>query len=522
MIRQLADLKAQLAEEKLSHERSEAYMAEAQRLSHTGSWYFNIDTGEHFWSQETYAILEFDPEEITASYPVLLERVHPEDRARVDEIRAAAIRDNSDFEAEFRLLLPGGSIRYVHGIGHCAINDSREVEFIGAMRDVTESKRAQEELRRNEAFLREGQYLSRTGSFVWRAGSDEIKCSEQFYRIYEFEIGTPMTLELMRTRVHPDDISLLREVADRTRDEMDDFDWQYRLLMPDGSTKYLHEVAHAMRDKEGHLEYIASVQDVTARRLADEALAKARSELATVTRDTSLGVFTASIAHEVNQPLSGIITNASTCLRMLDASPPNLEGARETARRTLRDGNRAADVITRLRTLFREDDLTLELLDLNEITREIMALSMSDLERDQIAVQFELAESQPTFTGDRIQLQQVILNLVRNASEAMAGVDDRPRRLLMRTEHDQDCVRLRVRDTGVGVDPESMHQLFDPFYTTKRDGMGIGLSVSHSIIEKHHGRLWADPNKGPGTTFSFSIPSRPESDTAVSTAMRHA
>jgi signal transduction histidine kinase len=308
--------------------------------------------------------------------------------------------------------------------------------------------------------------------------------------------------------VHPDDISLLREVADQTRDAMDDFDWQYRLLMPDGSTKYLHEVARATRDEKGHLEYIASVQDVTARRIADEALANARSELTTVARDTSLGVFTASIAHEVNQPLSGIITNASTCLRMLDANPPNLEGARETARRTLRDGNRASEVIARLRTLYREDDPTLELLDLNEITREVIALSMSDLQRNRIAVQFELAKNLPTFTGDRIQLQQVILNLVRNASEAMTEVDDRPRRLLIRTEQDKDCVRMRVRDTGVGIDPASMHKLVDAFYTTKSDGMGIGLSVSHSIIEKHDGRLWADPNKGPGATFSFSIPIR--------------
>src|SRR6476660_7931140 len=317
LVRQLADLKAQLAGEKLSHERSEAYMAEAQRLSHTGIWYFNIDTGEHFWSQETFAILDFDPEEVAASYPMLLERVHPEDRARVDEIRSAALRDKSDFEAEFRLLLPEGAIRHVHGIGHCAINDSGQVEFVGAMRDVTESKRAQAELRRSEAFLSEGQRLSRTGSFHWRAGSDEITCSEQFYRIYEFEIGAPMTLQLLRTRVHPDDISSLEEMADQTRDRMDDFDWQYRLVMPDGSMKYVHEVAYPRRDEQGRLEYISSVQDVTSRRIADEALAEARSELARVARHASLGVFTASIAHEVNQPLSGIITNASTCLRML-------------------------------------------------------------------------------------------------------------------------------------------------------------------------------------------------------------
>src|SRR4051794_840712 len=277
---QLAGAKVQLADEKLSHKLSEAHMAEAQRLGHIGSWYSNIDTGEHFWSQEAFAILDFDPEEVTASYAMLLERVHPEDRGRVDEIRSAAVQDKRDFEIEFRLLLPGGAIRFVHGIGHCATNDSGQVEVVGAIRDVTDSKRAQEELRRREAFLSEGQHLSRTGSFHWRAGNDEITCSEEFYRIYEFEIGAPMTLQLMRTRVHPDDLTALVELADQTRDRMDDFDWQYRLVMPAGSTKYLHEVAHATRGDDGQLEYIASVQDVTARRVADEALAEAMSELA--------------------------------------------------------------------------------------------------------------------------------------------------------------------------------------------------------------------------------------------------
>jgi PAS domain S-box-containing protein len=516
--RQLADAKARLAEEKLSLERSEAYMAEAQRLSHTGSWYFNNDTGEHVWSRESFAILDFNPEEVKASYPTLLQRIHPEDRARVHAIRSAALRDKRDFESEFRVLLPSGSIRYVRGIGHCSINEAGQVEVIGAMRDITESKLAQEELRRSEALLAEGQHLSRTGSFSWRVTSDEVTWSDELYRIYEFQIGVPVTLELIRTRVHPEDVSLLEKlkmVDHHTRNGINDFEWQYRLLMPDGSIKYLHAVADATRDQEGQLEYIAAVQDVTARRMSEEALAKARADLAKVTRATTLGVLTASIAHEVNQPLSGIITNAGTCLRMLDANPPNLEGARETARRTIRDGNRASDVITRLRALFSKEELTLELLDLNEITQEVIALSLSDLQRSRIVFKSELAEDLPTITGDRIQLQQVILNLLRNACDAMVDVGDRPRHLLIRTEReDEDRVRMRVRDTGVGADPERMNRLFDAFYTTKADGMGIGLSVSRFIIESHHGRLWAESNDGrPGATVSFSIPSRPQSAT---------
>ena len=416
--------------------------------------------------------------------------------------------------------------------GRTLILDARPLSFPGhserrllvTFQDITVRKqaeaakdlRSEEELRRSEAFLAEGQRLSLTGSFSWKVATDEITWSEQLYRIYELEIGVPVTLDLIRTRVHPEDVSLIEKMkmVDQLPDGGNDFEWQYRLMMPDRSIKYLHTVAHATRDPDGQLEYIAAVQDVTARRMSEEALAKARSELAKVARVTSLGVLTASIAHEVNQPLSGIITNAGTCLRMLDASPPNLEGARETARRTIRDGNRAADVITRLRALFSKEELTLELLDLNEVTREVIALSLSDLQRNRVALQSELADDLPTITGDRIQLQQVILNLLRNASDAMADVHDRPRQLLIRTGREGgDRVRVSVRDAGVGVDPQSMNKLLDAFYTTKSDGMGIGLSVSRSIIERHHGRLWAEPNDGPGATFWFSIPSGPASVT---------
>jgi signal transduction histidine kinase len=220
---------------------------------------------------------------------------------------------------------------------------------------------------------------------------------------------------------------------------------------------------------------------------------------------------TASIAHEVNQPLSGIITNASTCLRMLAADPPNVDGARETARRTIRDGNRASDVITRLRALFDKKDTKTESVDLNEATREVIALSLSELQRSQVILRTELAKDLPPVTGDRVQLQQVILNLLRNASDSMSGIDDRPRNLVIRTERDEDDrVRLTVQDTGVGFEPQAVGRLFEAFYTTKSGGMGIGLSVSRSIIESHHGRLWAAPNDGPGATFSFSIPRTPD------------
>ncbi|HXW35186.1 MAG TPA: ATP-binding protein [Acidimicrobiales bacterium] len=374
--------------------------------------------------------------------------------------------------------------------------------------EAAKDQRSEKELRRSEAFLAEGQRLSSTGSFSWKVVTDEIMWSEELYRIYELEIGLPVTLEMIRARVHPEDLTSVETIFERARGGMNDLEWQYRLQMPDRSIKYLHAIAHASRDQDGQLEYIAAIQDVTAPRLSEEALARARSELANVSRMSSLGMLTASIAHEVNQPLAGIITNAGTCLRMLDATPPNLEGARETARRTIRDGIRGSDVIARLRALFSKDEFTLEPLDLSEVTREVIALTLSDLQRTRVTLRSELAEDLPSATGDRVQLQQVILNLLRNASDAMADVRDRPRQILIKTERDDgEWVRLSVRDSGVGVDPASINKLLEAFYTTKSDGMGIGLSISRSIIERHHGRLWAEQNDGPGATFSFSVPS---------------
>jgi PAS domain S-box-containing protein len=394
--------------------------------------------------------------------------------------------------------------------------------FTGYLRDITERKRAEQELRRSEAFLAEAQHLSRIGSFSWRVATDEITWSEQLYRIFQIDQDAQVTFELIGTRIHPDDLSVFQEHIERSRRDRSDVQIEFRLLMPDGAVKYVHVAAH-FRGDHGRREYFGAVQDVTERRASEEALSKARSELSHMARVTSLGVLTASIAHEVNQPLSGIVTNASTCLRMLAADPPNVDGARETARRTIRDGNRASDVISRLRSLYGKKDPTIELMDLNEVTREVVALSLSELQRNRVIVLQELADGLPLIAGDRVQLQQVILNLLRNASDAMSTIDDRPRDLLIRTESDNagpgdnDRVRLSVSDVGIGFEPQAADKLFEAFYTTKNEGMGIGLSVSRSIIERHHGRMWAMPNNGPGVTFSFSIPCRPEDLTSDGT-----
>ena len=380
-------------------------------------------------------------------------------------------------------------------------------EGVAFIVDLSEQKRAEGKLRNSEAFLAQAQQLARIGSYSWRETTDQIAWSEQLYSIYEFETGVCVTPQLIRNRVHPDDSTLYDKIIEHARSGGGDFEWQYRLLMPDRSIKYLHAAVRAKRDQDGRLEYVAAVQDVTARRLSEEALDRSRTELAHVARVMSLGSLAAAIAHELNQPLAGIVTNASTCQRMLAAPSPNVEGALETVRRTIRDANRASEVIKRLRALFAKREGVIEAVNLNEAVEEVIALSLSGLQRNQVTVRTELDDDLPAVMCDRIQLQQVILNLLKNGSDAMSAVDDRPRCLTVRTERDREGqVRLSVRDVGVGFEPSAAEKLFENFYTTKQDGMGIGLSVSKTIIEGHHGRLWAELNDGPGATFSFSIP----------------
>ncbi len=279
----------------------------------------------------------------------------------------------------------------------------------------------------------------------------------------------------------------------------------------DGTYRWCVTNARPLLDQQGRiLKWHGTLVDMHDWKEAQEALRNTQAELAHMTRVMAMGELTAAIAHEINQPLSGIITNASTSLRMLAGDPPNVDGALETARRTIRDANRVSDVITRLRELYSKKEAAAESVDLNEATREVIALSFGVAQKDHVIPRTELAADLPRVTGDRVQLQQVVLNLVRNALDAMSAVEGRPRELLIRTGRDAgDRVLLTVQDTGVGFQRESADRLFDPFYTTKTSGMGIGLSVSRSIIESHHGRLWATLNDGPGATFSFSIPCEP-------------
>jgi C4-dicarboxylate-specific signal transduction histidine kinase len=278
------------------------------------------------------------------------------------------------------------------------------------------------------------------------------------------------------------------------------------------SDLYQEVLSHCRDVLEGDLQTLVRLGNELEAQRAH--LRELQLELAHANRIATLGQLSASIAHELNQPLTGIITNCGTGLRMLTGDSPNLDGAREAVRRTLRDGNRAADVLTRLRALFSKEERASQSVDLNEATREVIALSLGELQNSRVIVRTELADNLELVTADRVQLQQVVLNLLRNALDAMNTVDDRPRDLLIRTEREEgDRVRLSVKDAGVGFDPHATDKLFEAFYSTKNDGMGVGLSVSRSIIESHQGRLWAVLNDGPGATFAFSVPCRPRTNT---------
>jgi PAS domain S-box-containing protein len=391
--------------------------------------------------------------------------------------------------------------------------------FTGYLRDITEHRRNENALHAAHAQVAQSEERWR---LVFENSAIGVVLADLDGRflaanpVYEQMLGyTEEELQKLSFLdiTHEEDLELNRKlIGELLAGKRQQFQIEKQYRRKDGSLIWVRNNVSLVPGTERVPQSLMALsEDVTERKRAEEALAQVRSELAHVSRVTTLGAMTASIAHEVNQPLSGILTNASTCTRMLAHDPPNIEGARETVRRLIRDGNRMAEVISRLRALFSKKDAAIESMNLNEAVLEVIALCIVDLQKNRVVLRPELPDDLPLVKGDRVQLQQVILNLLRNGSDAMSTVEDRPRQLVIRTERDEgDRVRLTVQDAGVGFDPQVVNRLFDPFYTTKGEGMGIGLSVSRYIIESHHGRMWATLNDGPGAAFSFSIPRAPE------------
>ncbi len=387
--------------------------------------------------------------------------------------------------------------------------------FTGYLRDITERKRNEHallethaKLARSEERWRSVYENSAIGVALTNLDGRFIAANPVYQNMLGYTEQELERLSFLDITVEEDrnlNSVLVSELLEGKRRQ---FQIEKKYRRKNGNAVWVRNSVSMVPDTERVPQFLMALsEDVTEQHEAKVALDKARSDLAHVARISTLSALTASIAHEVNQPLSGIVTNASTCLRMLDADPPNLEGARETARRTIRDGNRASEVITRLRALFSKKSAAFESFDLNEAAKEVIALSVSELQRNRVVPQLDLAADLPSVFGDRIQIQQVILNLIRNGLDAMSTVEDRPRELLIKTESDESGgARLSVKDTGVGIDPKVEEKLFEAFHTTKSDGMGIGLCVSRSIMEIHQGRLWAIRNEGQGATFIFSIP----------------
>jgi predicted ATPase/signal transduction histidine kinase/GAF domain-containing protein len=369
-----------------------------------------------------------------------------------------------------------------------------------------ENARLYLELRDADVFLTQAQCLSLTGSFCWRPDTGEITFSEELYRIFAFEQGSAVTLERVMARVHPEDVPLVKEKLEVARQGGSDLEYEIRLRMPDGSDKHLRTNAYVIRDLDGQLESVGAIQDVTQPRLAEEALSKARSELAHASTMTSIGALTATIAHEITQPLAAIVSNADSCLIWLANNQPNLDKARRAAERIVQDGHRAAEVIQSIRAQARRSASEMVLVDLNRLIVDTLELMQAELQRHEVLLETRLVDL-ALIKGDHTQLQQVIVNLVTNAIEAISTSRRSLRIIRVSTESNENGdVLTIVEDSGAGIDLQVLDRIFDPMFTTKPEGMGLGLSICRSIVEGHGGRLWVSPNPAGGSTFQFSVP----------------
>ena len=505
----IADSIAHGIERKETEERikqSEAYLAEAQRLSHTGSFGLRVSSGELFWSDETYRIMGIKQGTLP-TLELVFERTHPDDLALVQETLDRAIRNGSNLDLEHRLLLPDGSVKWVHIVTHAFKNESGELEFVGAVSDVTEPKQAERELRESERNLR-----LLVDAIPGMVGINSADGSHEYsnQRLLDY---TGKTMEEMvnlgwTSVFHPDDLDRTLEGWSQAVATGQPHTGEFRLRRWDGEYRWFQSRSEPLRDDDGRImRWYSLIYDIEDRKNAEEALRKTQFELAHVARVMTMGELVASIAHEVNQPLGAIVTNGHACMRLLSRELPDLERSREVVERMIKDGMRASEVIKRIRELLHKAPTEKTPLNINGAIQEVITLVRNDLIRSNVELHSDLEANLPEVLGDRIQLQQVILNLILNAKDAMSAVQRQPRELLIRSRKGDDYeVAVAVRDTGTGLDRKDAERMFDPFFTTKAEGMGLGLSISRTIIEAHGGKLYALANEDRGATIQFTLP----------------
>jgi PAS domain S-box-containing protein len=506
--RRFAAQTLELQEEKL--QRSEAYLAEAQRLTHTGSWAWRVAGGDALHlSEEWYRIYGFDPQNGPLAFEQLLQRTHPEDRARWKGVIDRAIKRKLDYEVEFRILLPDATTKHIHTVGHPVLNASGDlVQFVGSSTDITERKRAEQATRLLAAIVESSHdgIVSKSLNGVitsWNKGAERL-----FGYTAEEAVGQNITLIIPPER-RDEERAIVEQL---TRGERVDHFETVR-MRKDGSLLDVSLTISPMKDASGRVVGASKLaRDITERKRAEEALRQAQTDLAHASRLTTMGEFTASLAHEVQQPIAAAVTDANTCVRWITRDEPDLKEAREAAWRIVKDAKRATEIIDRVRLLFKKGTPQRELVDVNEVAREMIVILGDEASRHSISVRTELAEDLPHVIGDRVQLQQVLMNLIVNGVDAMHDVDG-PRELIVKSQPaENNELLLSVSDTGVGLPRHQADQIFNAFFTTKTHGTGMGLRISRSIIESHGGRLWAADNSPRGASFCFTLPTKAEAD----------
>ena len=490
--------------------RSQAYLSEAQRLTRTGSWALDAASREYsYWSDEMFRIFGVDPDGGIPIRETMGRRIHPEDASRATAGFEKSLREKVDTSDEYRFVLPDGTVKHIQSIRHPVLNDAGDVvQLVGTFVDITERKAAEEALRESETRFRT--FVDHAGDALFVQDLEQgtivdvnrSACESLGYTRQELIGNTAVAFHLDSDR------AMVESAAQRAAAGEPVFD-RHLHRRKNGST-FPVEVHTSLVSYDGRRFLLKVARDISDRVRAEEQREKLRqleADLAHINRVSMMGELTASIAHEVNQPLSGVVSNGSACLRWLAGDKPNMEEAREAARRIVRDGKRAAEVVTRIRALTKRTVATREELNLNETVREVLVLVGDEAKRKSVIIRTQFADDLSSVSGDRVQLQQVVLNLVMNAIEAMSGVAERPRELIITTRNIAgDEVEATVEDSGMGLAPDRMAKIFEPFYTTKPGGMGMGLSISRSILQAHGGRLWATPKTSPGAVFHFTLP----------------
>jgi PAS domain S-box-containing protein len=435
--------------------------------------------------------------------------VHPADFPETAKDFYHAIQTGTSYQSVHRLRRAAdGDYRWHHARGEpLRDREGRIVQWYGLSTDVDEAKKAEDRLRRSEAHLAEAQRLSHTGASAYNAKAI-LYWSEETYRIFGFDPheGLP-NREAVWQRIHPDDRGRVRAEVEHAQNGKGSSSSKFRIVLPDGTVKYIESIRQPVFSANGELvEVVATQMDVTERKRAEEAYREAQMELAHANRVATLGQLTASITHEVNQPITAAVTYALAARRFLNAEPPNFHEVDDALSLIVREGNRAGEVVGRVRALIKKAPTRKDAVEINDAILEIIALTRAEAANNGVSVQTRLAEDLPRVQGDRVQLQQVLLNLVINAIEAMRDVGEKERKLLIISRNEPEGVSVEVRDSGPGLAPASLDRVFEAFYTTKPGGLGLGLSICRSIIEAHNGQLSTSPNVPRGAIFRFIAP----------------